>query len=271
MEKKDVFVSAIKGFIVGIICRIPSMTIAAALLSVSSYENVVRGLSKPRDKNNKYLYYVTIPIVIGIILGLIAGIKLVNLSLDKYKIQTILLLTGLLIGSIRTILITKDIKLSKKSMIIPIITTILAIVFILLFKNKTLVISNNILHTIVFSITIGLSIFIPTISTYSMRLTNNSSIIINAIKNISNINSILIIVIFITIVTILVLILSKVIKSCFDKNKNLTYIILCSLLLSNVILVLTQIDKFKLNFVTIFTSLLAFLWGFIFSKNVERE
>lgn len=271
MKKRDIFVSLIKGFITGILCRIPSMTIAAILLSVSAYENVVCGLSKPRDKNNKSLYYVTIPVFIGIILGIVAGTKLIDLLLDKYRLQSIMLVVGLLIGGIITIFKTKDIKLSKKNTIIPIIAAALTIAFIILFQNKALIINNSMLHATILGITVGLSIFIPSISTYSMRLTNNSSMLINAIKNISNINNILIVAIFIIIVIVLVFVLSKLIKLCFDKNKNVTYIVFCSLILSNVILALVQIDKFKLNFVTIFTSILTFLWGFFFSKNVERE
>ena len=182
-----------------------------------------------------------------------------------------MLFTGLFIGGIRIILKKQNVKLDKKNIFIPIVVTIITILLILLLKDQKLVIKNEVLNSLVMGVITALSIFIPGISAFSCRISNGYKLVLNLFKNISSFNSILSLVIFVVVALALTICFSKVVKCVMTKNKNITYIILCSLILSSVILLIVQIKSFNFNFVTIFTSMLAFLWGFLFAKNVERE
>lgn len=271
MEKKDVFVSTIKGFITGILSLIPGLTIASVVMSMSSYGNVIEGLSELPKKKNKALSYITIPIFIGILLGFVAGFTWVNDAWTKFQLQIVLLLVGLFFGGICVINRKEKIKLSKKSIIIPIVIIIASIILIHILKDVKFSIDNGILKAILLGLITSISIIIPSVSVFSMHLKGGYDILIQSIKHLTTFNNALVVILFALTFIITLLGLAKLIKKCIYKNKNIAYITLCSLVFVNIIILVIQIRNIELNFTTIFTALLAFLWGFIFAKNVERE
>ena len=58
-------------------------------------------------------------------------------------------------------------------------------------------------------------------------------------------------------------------NKAIDLNKNNTYIALCSCMIISIVLLIIEIKPVAINFVSVFTSILAFLWGYIFAKNVK--
>lgn len=271
MKRKDVFVSAIKGIITGITTWINNMSVASVILSLNSYENVIKGLSNSKNKKNQELWYVTIPLLFSICLGLLGGHKLMNMFLKRYQLQTIILFIGLFIGGIKVVFTKKKLNLNKKNIYIPIVIILISVLFIILTNNKSITVENNIIKTIVLGLLAGISILLPGTSILSSKINCNYTTIINSLTNITKNKNSLTIILFLIVVLITILLISKIIAKLINKNKNNLYISLCSLIVVSIIILISEIKPTTLNFVNVFTSILAFLWGYIFAKNVERE
>lgn len=271
MKKKDVFVSTIKGLITGIVSWVNNMSIASMILSVSSYEHVIDSFSNIRKKNNKDLWYVTIPILLGICFGLLAGYHLISFLLKRCQLQTIILFVGLFVGGIRVLFAKQKLILNKKNIFVSIMIITIGIVLIVFLKNINLAIKNNFLNSMVLGFITGISILIPGVSAITSNIKNGYTPIIDSLKHISLFKHFIIVIVFIIVCIITLVLLAKVIKVLMNKNKNNTYIALCSCMIISIVLLIIEIKPVAINFVSVFTSILAFLWGYIFAKNVERE
>lgn len=271
MKRKDVFVSTIKGFIAGIAALVPGMNLGSMLASISSYDNFVTGIANPNKKKNKALYYIAIPSIIGIILGLIAGPHLIDFFWKKYQFQTIILFVGLLLGGIHINIKKHNIKVNKKNVVIPIILLIISIILIVLFREKYINFKNNEISIMYLALITGLSIFIPGISVLSSHIEDKFIPLQIVIKNLNNIHNIILLILFVIITILVIYILSKTIYTLLKTHKNSTYIVICTLLFINIIIMVLQIKQINFSFVTIFTSILLFLWGYLFALKVERE
>lgn len=270
MKKKDVFVSTIKGLITGISLWINNISIGSMLFSASSYDSLVKGFSNIRKKDNKDLWYICIPIIIGICLGLLAGFNLISYCLNKYQLQANILFIGFFIGGIRVISKKKKLRLDKKNTFIPLIVITISMILIIVLENRMFLIKNNLLNTTCLGIITGISLFIPSFTSFTSNIQNGYKVVIKALK-LSSLNDVLLIIVFVITFILIVLLLAKLMNALLKKNENNTYLIISSLVLVNVIILIMQIKPFTINFVNIFTSVLAFLWGYIFAKNVERE
>lgn len=269
MEKKDGFLSTIKGFITGIATLIPGISPASIVLSLNSYDDIVESLNKKKDKRLKL---VTIPFIIGIVIGLLSGSHLVDFFYNKYRVQTIMLFTGLVIGGIRVLYSSKKIEISKNNIFIFIIMFILMLGSYFLFRNvEFFEHGNRIINIIVLGVISGISLLIPPISLASIHTVGKYNYLVDAINNLTSFSNIMIVIIFIIVTLIVFVIISKLIYQLFKRNKNRTYISLFSLMFTSVIISIFHIKSITVAFVPIFTSILAFLWGYILAKNIEKE
>lgn len=269
MEKKDGFLSTVKGFITGIATLIPGISPASIVLSLNSYDDIVESLNKKKDKRLKL---VTIPFIIGIVIGLLSGSHLVDFFYSKYRLQTIMLFTGLVIGGIRVLYNNKKIEISKNNILIFVISFILMLGAYFLFRNiKFSMYSDRIINIIVLGVISGISLLIPPISLASIHTVGKDSYLITAINNLNSFSNILTVLIFIIITVVVFVIIAKLIYKLFNKNRNKTYIILFSLMFTSIIISILHIKNINFAFVPIFTAILAFLWGYILAKNIEKE
>ncbi len=259
MQKKDVFVSSIKGFITGILSSYKHITFATLILAFNSYNNLVDGINSPK-KYKKEFTYTVIPLILGIIIGLISGTKIISFITKKYKNQLVLLLIGITIGGIKTILKKEKIKLDKKNTIISTICLIIGMIVLYFTRHIDTSLNNKAIASIIYGILLGGSLFIPGLSSITTKINFNSIH-----------HQIVFIIISVLLMLITIALVAKIIKIKISKNKSNTYILLCTLMSLNLMELIYEIDKIKIEFVNIFTLLLAFLWGYIFAKNVEKE
>ena len=270
MKKKDVFLSTVKGFITGIIALLPGISPASIIISLNAYDNVIESLNGKSKKNA--LKLVTIPLLIGIIIGLFAGSRLTNYLWNNCRLQTILLFVGLVIGGNKIYTKSKDLIINGKTIIVFIITVIISLMIYFILKDRLFLInSNNIINVMLLGVITGMSLLIPAISMSSIHTVGKHNYIIEAFNNISKGSNILIVIVFIFIVIISLLLVGRLISLLIKKDKNTIYTIISALMLSNVVISLLHIDKIVFNFITIFTSILAFMWGYILSKNIINE
>ena len=280
MQKKDGFVSIIKGFITGIASLVPGASPSSCIVSFSSYENFIKGLSsvlkkeknkETKQKNKKILLLVTIPIIIGIIIGLIAGNHLIEYFLGKYRPQTIFLFVGVIAGGL--ILTIKKNKSKKLKTTIPIFLITLVISFVIYFilSKQKITIPTIILPTVSGLLT-AIIILIPSISlSYIYSLLDRYNYIVSSALSLSNIKDVLVVLTFIVVLILSLILIAKLISYLLKKHKEVCYSVICALMILSIVVMILKVGRFTISFVNIFTTILAFLWGYLLAKNVEKE
>lgn len=280
MQKKDGFVSIIKGFITGIASLVPGVSPASCIVSFSSYENFTKGLSsvlkkeknkETKQENRKILLLVTIPIIIGIIIGLIAGNHLIEYFLGKYRSQTIFLFVGVITGGL-TLTIKKN-KNKKLKTTIPIFLITLVISFVIYFilSKQKITIPTIILPTVSGLLT-AIIILIPSISlSYIYSLLDRYNYIVSSALSLSNIKDVLVVLTFIVVLILSLILIAKLISYLLKKHKEVCYSVICALMILSIVVMILKVGRFTISFVNIFTTILAFLWGYLLAKNVEKE
>lgn len=266
MRLRDTFLSLIKGAIVGISSLIPGISSGSILVSLGAYADTTEGIGNLFKKNNRKLFLVVIPIFLGLLAGLFGGQRVVNYFLDNYKVQTIFLFIGLIAGGYR--LIIRSICSKKKSAIYKniglflIVFTLIILVQLLFFNNINLKVNNEI-TSLLFGLLSGVILLIP-----GLNLTSNE--ILRANYNIFDFNF-LIIILFLIGAFIGVVVVCNIIYRILLKKPKFIMLIISSALTASIVIAILQIDKFTPSFVNIFTTILAFLWGYILAKNLENE
>ena len=280
MQKKDGFVSIIKGFITGIASLVPGVSPSSCIVSFSSYENFTKGLSsvlkkeknkETKQENRKILLLVTIPIIIGIIIGLIAGNHLIEYFLGKYRSQTIFLFVGVIAGGL-TLTIKKN-KNKKLKTTIPIFLITLVISFVIYFilSKQKITIPTIILPTVSGLLT-AIIILIPSISlSYIYSLLDRYNYIVSSALSLSNIKDVLVVLTFIVVLILSLILIAKLISYLLKKHKEVCYSVICALMILSIVVMILKVGRFTISFVNIFTTILAFLWGYLLAKNVEKE
>lgn len=280
MQKKDGFVSIIKGFITGIASLVPGVSPSSCIVSFSSYENFTKGLSsvlkkeknkETKQENKKILLLVTIPIIIGIIIGLIAGNHLIEYFLGKYRPQTIFLFVGVITGGL-TLTIKKN-KNKKLKTTIPIFLITLVISFVIYFilSKQKITIPTIILPTVSGLLT-AIIILIPSISlSYIYSLLDRYNYIVSSALSLSNIKDVLVVLTFIVVLILSLILIAKLISYLLKKHKEVCYSVICALMILSIVVIILKVGRFTISFVNIFTTILAFLWGYLLAKNVEKE
>ena len=280
MQKKDGFVSIIKGFITGIASLVPGVSPSSCIVSFSSYENFIKGLSsvlkkeknkETKQENKKILLLVTIPIIIGIIIGLISGNHLIEYFLGKYRPQTIFLFVGVITGGL--ILTIKKNKSKKLKATIPIFLITLVISFVIYFilSKQKITIPTIILPTVSGLLT-AIIILIPSISlSYIYSLLDRYNYIVSSALSLSNIKDVLVVLTFIVVLILSLILIAKLISYLLKKHKEVCYSVICAVMILSIVVMILKVGRFTISFVNIFTTILAFLWGYLLAKNVEKE
>ena len=280
MQKKDGFVSIIKGFITGIASLVPGVSPSSCIVSFSSYENFTKGLSsvlkkeknkETKQENRKILLLVTIPIIIGIIIGLIAGNHLIEYFLGKYRPQTIFLFVGVITGGL--ILTIKKNKSKKLKATIPtfLITLVISFVIYFILSKQKITIPTIILPTVSGLLT-AIIILIPSISlSYIYSLLDRYNYIVSSALSLSNIKDVLVVLTFIVVLILSLILIAKLISCVLKKHKEVCYSVICALMILSIVVMILKVGRFTISFVNIFTTILAFLWGYLLAKNVENE
>ena len=275
MKLKDTFLSLIKGGITGISSLIPGISSGSILVSLGAYTDTVEGIGNIFKKNNRKIFLVAFPIFLGLLAGLFGGQRLVYYFLDNYKLQTIFLFIGLIAGGYR--LVIRNINSKKKSTIYKNVGLFL-LVFVLTIIIQVLVIENIglkilfVKDSLVFGLLAGFILLIPGLSlTTNDVLRSNYGLLYGDLLNIFNLSSFLSIILFLIGAIISILVVSYIAYKILLRKPKFIMLITGAMLTASIVIAILQIDKFTPSFVNIFTTILAFLWGYILAKNLENE
>lgn len=280
MSIRDYLVLFVKGAIIGIANIIPGVSGGTLMVSLGLYEkiiNILNNIIKEFKKNFKFILILGL----GVIFGILSSSKLITYALANFKMQTIFLFVGLVFGGIS--LITKKVRGKINFINILCLLIVFALVIAFNFCNVSLgEISFNNLGIIdyILLIVIGslasTSMVIPGISgSFVLMVLGYYDSIIGIISDIFNFSHFfhnIIILLFFGIGVILgIVLIAKLIHYLLNKYETKTYFMIIGFVLSSLVVLILQIDKFKLDFISILTSIIAFVWGFFLAKAIDKE
>ena len=280
MRPKDCLILFIKGFILGVANVIPGVSGGTLAVSLGLYERVLECVTTLFKKFKENLTFI-MPIALGIGVAILSTSKLVTYALTNFKAQTIFLFVGLIFGGIS--LIMKKVKGQKSFFNICVLCIVFRFVLGLNFvKTDTFSISftNMKLIDYVLLALVGFiassAMVIPGISgSFVLMVFGYYEKIMATISHLTifkNIGQDLIIITVFGIGVLLgILFMAKLITKLIEKNEVRTYFAIMGFVLSSIVVLLIEIGNFKFNFTNIATSILAFLWGYLLSRAIDKE
>jgi len=280
MGPKNSLILFIKGFILGVANIIPGVSGGTLAVSLGLYEKILDVIGT-FFKNFKKNMGLLIPIAIGIVVALITTSKVVSYALTNFKAQTIFLFVGLIYGG-TSLLMRKTRGKENISNIIIFAVTFLIVIGLNFVKADSLTnsfanmgIVDYLLLALIGFIASS-SMVIPGISgSFVLMIFGYYEKIINTVSNLTNFgelgSNLLILVPFGIGVLIGIVFMAKLITSLIKKYEVKTYFGIMGFVLSSIVVLILQIDKFTLNFGNIFTCILAFLWGYLLARAIEKE
>lgn len=280
MRPKDCLILFIKGFILGVANVIPGVSGGTLAVSLGLYERILECVTTLFKKFKENLTFI-MPIALGIGVAILSTSKLVTYALTNFKAQTIFLFVGLIFGGIS--LIMKKVKGQKSFFNICVLCIVFIFVLGLNFvKTDTFSISftnmkivDYILLALVGFIASS-AMVIPGISgSFVLMVFGYYEKIMATISHLTTFKNIgqdlIILTVFGIGVLLGILFMAKLITKLIEKNEVRTYFAIMGFVLSSIVVLLIQIGDFKFNFINIATSILAFLWGYLLSRAIDKE
>ena len=253
----------------GIASVIPFISISSLSISFGLYDLVIDTITN-LFKNLKLNIITLAHILIGIVLGLISGIKLIEFAFKHAKTQAILLFIGIIAGGIY--LMFKDNKVAiknKKYLIVSFLIFIISVCGYYFTRNIsiTLLVPDglNLLIILLVGIALGISLFIPGFGLVVINIFKNYYNILFDFKSNLVLGIIIVIGIFIGIY-----IACRALMNVRKKYALFNNIIL-GLMISSIVIAFINMNIIKLDFINIFTSLFTLFWGFMLAKNLIKE
>ena len=280
MRPKDCLILFIKGFILGVANVIPGVSGGTLAVSLGLYERVLECVTTLFKKFKENLTFI-MPIALGIGFAILSTSKLVTYALTNFKAQTIFLFVGLIFGGIS--LIMKKVKGQKSFFNICVLCIVFIFVLGLNFvKTDTFSISftnMNIIDYVLLAL-VGFiassAMVIPGISgSFVLMVFGYYEKIMATISHLTTFKNIgqdlIILTVFGIGVLLGILFMAKLITKLIEKNEVRTYFAIMGFVLSSIVVLLIEIGNFKFNFTNIATSILAFLWGYLLSRAIDKE
>lgn len=280
MSLRDYVVLFVKGAIIGIANIIPGVSGGTLMVSLGLYEkivNILNNIIKEFKKNFKFI----LVLGFGALVGVLSSSKLITYALDNFKMQTVFLFVGLVFGGIS--LITKKVrgKISFVNLLCLLVVFSLVILFNFCDVSLGKISFNNLgfvdyVLLIIIGALASASMVIPGISgSFVLMVLGYYDSIIGVVSDVFNIshllNNIIILLFFGIGIIIGILLISKLIHYLLLKYETKTYFMIIGFVLSSLVVLILQIDQFKLDVISILTSIIAFIWGFVLAKAIDKE
>lgn len=241
---KEVFVSIIVGFCIGLSVIVPGISGSTIAIVMKVYDKMMYAFSNVFKKFKSCIIFL-IPILIGIVVGFALGFLLVRLLLDAYPFITICLFVGLMIGTYPIVL--EEVKGSKPmlyqkglfviGLIIPLLMSVLSLV---LTGSRDLT-NISIMHYIMFlciGILISLTQLIPGLSaTVLLMIFGYYKFLLDevSIDLLHNFDLLLVYVVIVIGFVIGTLMFSKIINNLLNKQRKSFFFVICGLSLGSMI------------------------------------
>ena len=274
MQRNSLIKNFFKGFIVGTGKIIPGVSGAMLAVTLGIYDTSVYYINnffKNKKSSIKYL----LQIVLGILISIILFSNIIEFFLNKYYSITILFFTGLIEGSIVSLI--KDIN--KKDYKISALTFLIFTIISITQINNIYTNQNNIIDIIVYFISgvlEAIGTVVPGISSSAiLMIIGTYNKIISVLGNILEINNFIsnikVLLPFMLGLSIGLISLVRIIEKIIKKERSKLYSFILGVLTSNIVLLFIKSTKNINNIKTLLVGVVFLILGIIISNILETK
>ena len=276
---KDKIILGIKGFFMGIANIIPGVSGGTLAITMGIYEELIEAISHFFTKLKKNINFL-IPIIIGALLSIVIGSKVIGFSLEEYPLPTILFFTGLILGGLP--MLYRKIKGNFKPLnIIIFILTFAIIIGLMFLKSGDSVTFNNMnilgyIMLFIVGMVAAATMIIPGISgSFMLMVMGYYKPIINTINDLTAFNNIgtniAILMPFGIGVLVGIVLIAKLIEFLFKKFEVPTYFGIIGFVLASIIGIFTSTENLSFSILPFIIGIVLFILGFVIAIKLGDE
>ena len=276
---KDKIIFGIKGFFIGIANIIPGVSGGTLAITLGIYEELISAISHFFSKLKDNIKFLT-PVVIGALLSIILGCKVISYSLENYPLPTIMFFTGLILGGLPMLYkkVKNDIKIPYIAIFI--LTFAFVISLTLLKTGGEVTLSNLVVLDYIKLFLVGMiaaaTMIIPGISgSFMLMVMGYYEPIINTINSLTTFDNIvrdmLILIPFGIGVLIGIVLIAKIIEFLFKKFEVPTYFGIIGFVLASLIGIFTGTEGLTFTIIPFIIGVILFLVGFVVAYKLGDE
>ncbi len=269
----------IKGFFVGIANIIPGVSGGTLAITLGIYEELIEAIShffRKIKSNIKFL----IPIGIGAFTAIVIGSRIIEISLEKYTLPTLLFFTGLILGGMPMLFgkIKKNIKPSYALIFLATFALVIGIMFLKTGNDVVLVDLNawGYFKLFLVGMIAAATMIIPGISgSFMLMVMGYYEPIINAINEFTSFNNLWnnfwILMPFGIGVLLGVIIIAKIIEFLFQKFEVPTYFGIIGFVLASLIGIFTSAGNLVFTPTFIIVGIILMVLGFVIAYKLGDD
>lgn len=269
----------IKGFFVGIANIIPGVSGGTLAITLGIYEELIEAISHffKKIKNNiKFL----IPIGIGAFTAIVIGSRIIEISLEKYTLPTLLFFTGLILGGMPMLFgkIKKNIKPSYALIFLATFALVIGIMFLKTGNDVVLVDLNawGYFKLFLVGMIAAATMIIPGISgSFMLMVMGYYEPIINVINEFTSFNNLWnnfwILMPFGIGVLLGIIVIAKIIEFLFQKFEVPTYFGIIGFVLASLIGIFTSAGNLVFTPAFIIVGIILMALGFVIAYKLGDD
>lgn len=269
----------IKGFFVGIANIIPGVSGGTLAITLGIYEELIEAIShffKKIKSNIKFL----IPIGIGAFTAIVIGSRIIEISLEKYTLPTLLFFTGLILGGMPMLFgkIKKNIKPSYALIFLATFALVIGIMFLKTGNDAVLVDLNawGYFKLFLVGMIAAATMIIPGISgSFMLMVMGYYEPIINAINEFTSFNNLWnnfwILMPFGIGVLLGIIVIAKIIEFLFQKFEVPTYFGIIGFVLASLIGIFTSAGNLVFTPTFIIVGIILMVLGFVIAYKLGDD
>ena len=269
----------IKGFFVGIANIIPGVSGGTLAITLGIYEELIEAIShffRKLKSNIKFL----IPIGIGAFTAIVIGSRIIEISLEKYTLPTLLFFTGLILGGMPMLFgkIKKNIKPSYALIFLATFALVIGIMFLKTGNDVVLVDLNawGYFKLFLVGMIAAATMIIPGISgSFMLMVMGYYEPIINAINEFTSFNNLWnnfwILMPFGIGVLLGIIVIAKIIEFLFQKFEVPTYFGIIGFVLASLIGIFTSAGNLVFTPTFIIVGIILMVLGFVIAYKLGDD
>lgn len=269
----------IKGFFVGIANIIPGVSGGTLAITLGIYEELIEAIShffKKIKSNIKFL----IPIGIGAFTAIVIGSRIIEISLEKYTLPTILFFTGLILGGMPMLFgkIKKNIKPSYALIFLATFALVIGVMFLKTGNDVVLVDLNawGYFKLFLVGVIAAATMIIPGISgSFMLMVMGYYEPIINVINEFTSFNNLWnnfwILMPFGIGVLLGIIVIAKIIEFLFQKFEVPTYFGIIGFVLASLIGIFTSTGNLVFTPTFIIVGIILMAFGFVIAYKLGDD
>lgn len=269
----------IKGFFVGIANIIPGVSGGTLAITLGIYEELIEAISHFFEKIKSNIKFL-IPIGIGAFTAIVIGSRIIEISLEKYTLPTILFFTGLILGGMPMLFgkIKKNIKPSYALIFLATFALVIGVMFLKTGNDVVLVDLNawGYFKLFLVGVIAAATMIIPGISgSFMLMVMGYYEPIINVINEFTSFNNLWnnfwILMPFGIGVLLGIIVIAKIIEFLFQKFEVPTYFGIIGFVLASLIGIFTSAGNLVFTPTFIIVGIILMALGFVIAYKLGDD